>query len=186
MLYIRDAVFNDKHSNDLQRVINIDEILSARELVFEKPSKATKALSPLRFAVTVRSEKTNLVLVRATEARNTVPYVVRMEEDNIEHTGYDLIHYESACAFKECIKYNKNTHSAIDEIMATSSVNQPMGLYYPNFSKGNPYFYSHIILKDEAVEKLTPYLAEGFRFIPIDDIDPVGNTPAFLNTIFNI
>lgn len=188
MLFIRDAVFNGLHSNDLQRGINIDEILSSSNLVFEKPSSASKALSPLRFAVTIRTEYSNLVVVQETDVRSTMPYFVRLEEGNIEHTGYDLINYENAMAIlNDVVDVGVGEErDNFNGLMFSKTVPQVIGLYYPNLSKGNPYFYSHIILKDDAVDEFAKYLKEGVRFVQINDLDPKGNTPAFYNSIFNI
>lgn len=133
---------------------------------------------PLSFSTSVRTVYNNTVL-QIKESDSQLYYVTHTNVGQFVHKGYDLIAYLAAIGLMSFVNYEY----AFDNMMATSSVLQPIGLYNPDPGFTNPIMYSHIIIKDEAESTLKTFLKPEVKLVPIKDIDKKGNLSELINTL---
>lgn len=173
-----------KTSPDVQRDVNLEEIINDHTKYFDSVEEALKEkYVPLDFSVSVRSIYSNLVL-QIDKGEEKRYYVNLTEVQPFIHKGYDLIMYLTSIGLMHSIDYKLG----FDEVMLKHSQFQPVGLYNPDSSIINPIIYTHIIMSDEGVVYLVDYLKNDRKFASISSMreNCKGNIPALLDTIIEV
>lgn len=172
-----------KISSELQKDVKLEEILLKHTKYFPSIQEAEKdGYYPLDFMVSIRSVYTNLVLESDVEDSDEKRYFINLTNvDVLPHKGLDLIMYLASVGVMHCVDYKLG----FDEVMMKSHFS-PIGLLNTEPTLLNPIIYSHIILDDEVVEKFETYLKPGFRFVPIKDIQQLGNMQTVTDSFVNV
>lgn len=165
---------------NLQKNIKLDKILLENSKYFNSVNEAQlEGYAPLNFMISVRSTYSNLVL-ESMNGSSKDYYINMTEVDTLPHKGYDLIMYLASIGLMQCVTYKKG----FDDVMFKSQF-LPIGFYNPDPSLFNPTIYSHIILPDEIVEDFKSYLKNGYRLVPIKDMERK-KLSSILDSIFEI
>lgn len=169
-----------KEDMNLQKNIKLDKILLENSKYFNSVNEAQlEGYAPLNFMISVRSTYSNLVL-ESMNGSSKDYYTNMTEVDTLPHKGYDLIMYLASIGLMQCVTYKKG----FDDVMFKSQF-LPIGFYNPDPSLFNPTIYSHIILPDEIVEDFKSYLKNGYRLVPIKDMERK-KLSSILDSIFEI
>lgn len=164
---------------NMQKDVKLVDLVLNHTKYYESAAEAEKDYYvPLSFSTSVRTVYNNTVL-QIKEGDSLLYYVTHTNVGQFVHKGYDLIAYLAAIGLMSFVEYDY----AFDDMMATSSVLQPIGLYNPDPGFTNPIVYSHIIIKDEAEDTLKSFLKPDVKLVPIKDIDKKGNLSALTDTL---
>lgn len=172
-----------KTSNEVQRAINLEDIVTNHTKYYDNEEEALKdSYVPLEFSVCVRSMSSNLVLQIDKENEGKRYYVNLAKVQEIMHKGYDLIMYLSSIAVLHSVEYSLE----VDNIMLKHSQFSPIGILNIDPSVINPIVCVHIILSDEGAEEMKSHLKGDRKFVPISEMCEEGNLKALLDTIIEV
>lgn len=168
-------------SKEIQRNVDLEYILSDECVkYFDRVEEAyANGFIPLSFAVSIRSITDNRV-VETESDRSRIYYtnLANLDEHLTSvHKGYDLIMYLTSIG----MLYNIDFSLEVDKIMLEHSQFQPIGLF--NSGVLYPIIYSHILLSDEGMSLLEPYLKSDRKIVKIRDMQKKGNIQALLDTL---
>jgi hypothetical protein len=166
----------------VQKDVNLKDLLLNHTRYYDSTEDAYKdKYVPLDFCMSVRSLYTNLVL--EIDGKDKKLYYRNMTSvPEVIHKGYDLVMYMTGLGLMYDIVYRQGC----DEIMMKHSQFQCIGLYNMNTDLMNPIIYSQVLLSDEGVDKMKPYLKDGRRFVPISSMQKKGNIIPILDTLIEV
>lgn len=166
---------------EVQRNVDLEYLLSEECIkYFNKVDEAyANGFIPLSFAVSVRSITDNRVI--ETESEGNKIYYTNLANLNEHmtsvHKGHDLVMYLTSIG----MLYNIDFALEVDEIMLKHSQFQAIGLF--NSDVIYPIIYSHILMSDEGMNLLEPYLKSDRKIVKIRDMQKKGNIPALIDTL---
>lgn len=153
-----------KVSEKVQKDIDLDGLLVDHTKYFDTVGEALKDnYLPLNFSISIRSIYDNTVLRSKTSDGKYLYYTNLTEIQPFVHKGIDLLMYLCSIGIMMNVNYKKG----FDDIMIKHSQFQPIGLYYTG-TVVDPIIYSHIIMSDDGMKLLEPYLQEGREIVTIN------------------
>ena len=167
-------------SNAVQKDIQLGGLLDNGTKHFNSIEDAlNEGYVPLNFSVVLRSSHSNKVLRSKTEEGLYLYYTNILDAGLLIHRGYDLLMYLSSIG----VLMNVNYTPEVDNIMLKCSQFQPIGLCYDGII--DPIILSNVILTDEGIDLLEPFLKEGREVVSLDVMknENGGNIQALLNEI---
>lgn len=166
----------------VQKDANLKDLLLNHTRYYDSTEDAYKdKYVSLDFCMSVRSLYTNLVL--EIDGKDKKLYYRNMTNvPEVIHKGYDLVMYMTGLGLMYDVVYRQGC----DEIMMKHSQFQCLGLYNMNTDLMNPIIYSQVLLSDEGVDKIKPYLKDGRRFVPISSMQKKGNIIPILDTLIEV
>lgn len=165
------------YSDKVQKNVALEKIVGESKF-FENIQEALyQGYRPLDFAVSIRSINDNRV-VETDMGEYTTYYTNLTDVQEFIHKGYDLIMYLTSIALLHNVEYCKE----VDEIMVSHSQFQPIGLYNSS-DCFNPIIYSHVLMSDEGMSLLEPYLKSDRKIVSIKDMDRAMCIDALLDTL---
>lgn len=166
----------------VQKDVNLKDLLLNHTRYYDSTEEAYKdKYVPLDFCMSVRSLYTNLVL--EIDGKDKKLYYRNMTNvPEVIHKGYDLVMYMTGLGLMYDVVY----HQGFEEIMVKYTQFQCLGLYNMNTDLMNPIIYSQVLLSDEGVDKMKPYLKDGRRFVPISSMRKKGNIIPILDTLIEV
>lgn len=175
----KPCIYVDKNvlkvSNEVQRDIDIEDILLNHTAVYDDDKRANKGgFVPLTFATSVRTVYTNKVVQILRKSRrftlsgitpyyNTPCYYVSLGRiELLPHRGLDLIMYLSSISLFHMVDYR----SGFDDVMLHSEF-QNIGIYNPNPDFVSPMVYSHVYIDDDYAEEFSKYFKTESSWVDI-------------------
>ena len=169
--------------HEIQKHINIEHIFSDVKY-FESEEKAFESgFIPITVCVSIRSAYTNLVVAHDV-VKDIERYYITITNipNHVPFYGEDLLAYLSSLAVTQA--YDPSDPE-VQRVMASAKF-IPVGVLQLDDKITYPYFYSQIIINDDFEQIMKNHLKEGYRIIPIKDMNKRGNLKQIVNEIFEI
>ena len=165
---------------NIQKDVNLQEILLSHTKFYPTTEEAYKDdFVPLDFCVCVRSVYSNKVLAFNKENGDKIYYQNMSGVPPVVHKGYDLVMYMTSIGMMHYVNYSKG----FDEFMLNFSDFICLGLFNSSSDYINPIVVSHVVIKDEGLELLEPFLKPEVSIEDIASMKPKGNLKPLLDSL---
>lgn len=170
-----------KPYHSIQKNIIMDDVLSNIKF-YESEEKAEEDnYMPISTCVTIRSTYSNLVVAHNIKDIERYYITITNIPNEVYCRGDEMLAFLSSLAVTQA--YDPLNPIVQDLMLHTKFL--PIGILYLD-EVTNPYFYSQVIFKPEYEEPMKDNLKEGYRMIPIKEMNTKGNLKQIVNEIFEI